>query len=169
MTAIHRVALLVLVSVALGASGAVAQPETMKQQLVGTWVLVSFSGEQAGNTVEPFGPNPKGTVVFEPNGHFVQVIMRSALPKFASNNRQTGSSEENKAIVEGSLAFFGTYSVNEADRTIILHVESSTFPNWNGTDRKLPVTTLTADELKWTNVVPSIGSGTLYLVWKRVK
>ncbi len=169
MKTICRLALPALVSVALVTSAGVAQPTTMKQQLIGSWVLVSFSDEQASNKVEPFGPNPKGTVVFEGNGRFAQVIMRSGLPKFASNNRATGSPEENKAIVQGSLAFFGTYSVDEADRAVILHVESATFPNWDGTDRKLPVATLAADELRWINAIPSVGSGTFYLVWKRAK
>jgi hypothetical protein len=36
------------------------------------------------------------------------------------------------AIVQGSLAYFGTYSVSETDKTITSHIESSTFPNWNG-------------------------------------
>jgi len=33
------------------------------------------------------------------------------------------------AIVQGSLAYFGTYSVSETDKTITSHIESSTFPN----------------------------------------
>jgi len=40
---------------------------------------------------------------------------RSDLPKFASNNRNDGTSDEYKAIVQGSIAHFGTYTVNEAD------------------------------------------------------
>jgi hypothetical protein len=49
----------------------------------------------------------------------------SGRPKFASNNRATGTPEENKAVVQGLIAFFGTYSVNEADRTFTMHVEGS--------------------------------------------
>ena len=47
-----------------------------------------------------------------------------ALPKFASNNRQAGTPEENKAFVQGSLAYFGTYSVDEAAKTVTVHIES---------------------------------------------
>jgi hypothetical protein len=39
------------------------------------------------------------------------------LPKFASGNRLQGSDAENNAIVRGSLAYFGTYTVDEADKT----------------------------------------------------
>src|ERR1700757_5121848 len=67
-------------------------------------------------------------------------------PKFASNNRETGTAEENKAIVQGSIAYFGTYTVSETDKTISYHIESSTFPNWNGADRKASFN-ISGDEL----------------------
>ena len=40
------------------------------------------------------------------------IIARSDL-KFASNNRHVGTPEENKAFVEGSIAYFGTYSAKQ--------------------------------------------------------
>jgi ABC-type uncharacterized transport system substrate-binding protein len=42
------------------------------------------------------------------------MVVRSDLPKFGSNNRMSGTPEENKAIVQGSIAYFGTYSIDEA-------------------------------------------------------
>jgi hypothetical protein len=97
------------------------------------------------------------------------VITRSDLPKFASNNRQAGTSEENKAVVQGSIALFGTYSVSETDKTLTQHVESCSFPNWNGTDRKYSFD-ISGDELNSTVLTkPSTGTGTAYLVWKRAK
>jgi hypothetical protein len=44
--------------------------------------------------------------------------------------------EENKAIMEGSIAYFGTYTVDEAAKTISMRVETSTFPNQVGTEQK---------------------------------
>jgi hypothetical protein len=70
--------------------------------------------------------------MFDATGRISLQIMRSTLPKFASNKRQEGTPEENKAIVQGLLCFFGTYSVNETDHILNLHIESSSFPNWNG-------------------------------------
>ena len=60
-----------------------------------------------------------------------------------------------KGIGQGILAHFGTYSVSEADGTYTLHVEASSYANCNGTDQKRIVTSLTADELKWTNPTAS--------------
>ena len=73
-----------------------------------------------------------------------------------------------EAVVQGSLAYFGTYSVSETDKTIITHIVSSTFPNWNGIDRKTSFN-ISGDELTSTNSTTTIGSGGAQLVWKRAK
>jgi hypothetical protein len=81
------------------------------RELVGTWKPVSIivTGPD-GRRSEPFGPNPNSILTFDANGRFVLVNTRPDLPKFASNNRAQGTAEENKAIVQGSIAYFGTYS-----------------------------------------------------------
>jgi Lipocalin-like domain len=106
-------------------------------ELVGTWTLVSITLEQDGKKTDFYGPNPRGQLMYDAHGRFSVIITHSDLPKFASNNRQAGTAEENKAIVQGSLASFGTYSVNETDKTYTQHVESCIFPNWNGPIEKL--------------------------------
>jgi hypothetical protein len=141
------------------------------KDLVGTWTLVSITLEKDGTKTDFYGPNPQGQRTYEPNGRFSEIIIRSDLPKFASNNRQAGTPEENKAIVQGSIAFFGTYSVDEtADKTIVTqHVESCTFPNWNGSDRKLS-SEISGDELNQTTIsTASTGTGAAHLVWRRAK
>jgi Lipocalin-like domain len=139
--------------------------------LVGSWTLVSITLEKDGKKTDFYGPNPQGQLMYDATGHFSVIITRSDLPKFSSNNRETGTAEENKAIVQGSLAYFGTYSVSETDKTITSHVESSTFPNWNGADRKTSLN-ISGDELS-THVISgpltSIGTGVAYVVWKRAK
>ena len=146
------------------AAGAAAAADFTAKQLEGGWQLVS-----AGNpnpTIHPFQQGD-GYAVFQPNGRFALQLALADLPKFASNNRAMGTADENKAIVQGSIAYFGTYAVG-ADGTLTLHIERCTFPNWTGTDIKRHITSLTADELKYTNPAASVG-GTTDLVWKRVK
>jgi hypothetical protein len=71
--------------------------------------------------------------------------------------------------VQGSLAYFGTFSVSETDKTSTSHVESCTFRNFNGTERKESFS-ISGDERDITILTkPSTGTGTAYLVWKRVK
>jgi hypothetical protein len=128
-----------------------------------------FKELTTGKKTDMYGPNPQGQRMYDPTGRFTEVITRSDLPKFASNNRQAGTPEENKAIVQGSMAFFGTYSVSETDKTYTQHVESCTFPNWNGAERKYSFD-ISGDELNVTVIsAPSTGMGTAHSVWKRAK
>jgi glucose/arabinose dehydrogenase len=130
-----------------------APPKSMKEAIVGSWSLLIDDAVKPDGTHAPnFGPNPEGVAMFGADGHFAVAIMRAGRPKFASNSRATGTADENKAVVAGSNAFFGSYTLNEADKTLTLRVEGSTFPNLEGTTQKRTITSLTAgDELTWTN------------------
>lgn len=144
-----------------------AVAQTMAKNLVGTWTLVSLTVEQGGKMVDYFGSNPQGQAIFEPNGSFSMIISRSDLPKFAYNDREAGTAKENKVVVQGSIANFGTYSVNETDKAVTLHIECSTYPNWKGVDHKR-VFTLSGNTLSWTNPTPS-RTEAAQLVWKRAQ
>jgi len=106
---------------------------------------------------------------FDANGRYSSIIVRSDLAKYASNNRLQTSPAEDKATVQGAIGFFGTYTVNEADRSYTVRVDGSSYPNWNGTDRKQVVESITADELKIENPAPSIGGPPTQLTYRRVK
>ena len=137
------------------------------KDLVGTWKTVTnINITPDGRRIDLFGSNPSAVLVFGANGRFVTVSTRPDLPKFASNNRMQGTVEENKAIVQGSIAYFGTYSI--VDKVIIEKVEGSTWPSWIGTDQKRMITSFTGDDLTLTNPAPSVG-GTGETTYKRIK
>ena len=166
-----RTALVALVTVLLSAfaSHAAEQKTTsLEKRLVGAWAMTGNVLDQDGKKSEPFGPNAKGNVIFTSGKRVAVIITRADLPKIASNNRTTGTPEENKAVAAGSIAYFGTYEVNDADKLLTMHLEGSTFPNWSGTDQKR-IVALSGDEMTVTNPTPSIGPGTATLVWKRAK
>jgi Lipocalin-like domain len=148
-------------------SDAVGQEKTLKEQLVGTWTYVSVDIVRPdGSRVPMYGPNPTGLAIFDSNGRYILLTARPGQPKFASNKRMEGTPEEYKSVVHGSIAHFGRYTVNEADKTITFHIETSTFPNWNGIKQIRPIT-FTGDELKWTTAASSGGSAEVVL--KRAK
>ncbi len=151
------------------ASDACAQQKAADtaKQLIGHWTLVSSKNEQDGKTMEPFGPNPKGLFIFDRSGRYAILIFRSDLPKFASNNLDNGTPDENKAVVTGSLAHFGTYSVNEKEGSYTLRPEAGTFANWVGIDQKRSFS-VSKDELKITNPGAAKG-GTSTLILKRAR
>jgi hypothetical protein len=160
---------LTALGLALLPTSTVAQQKTLKEQLVGTWMIVSTDATRPdGTKFQPFGPNPKGILVLDGNGRTSFIVVSPGRPKFASNNRSTGTAEEDKAAMQGGLAFFGTWSVNEADKSLITRIEGSTFPNWDGHELKRIITSVTADELKYINPAISLG-GSAETVWKRVK
>jgi lipocalin-like protein len=150
---------------ALPTGGAVGQTA---KDLVGTWTWVSVDLTRPdGTKYQPFGPTPKGYVIFDSNGRFAYLLPRPGRPKFAANNRDEGTAEENKASVQGVIAYSGTYSVN--DKTLIWNIEASNYPNAEGQEQKRTIT-LTADELRWTNPAPTVaGDGTAQTVLRRVK
>lgn len=158
---------LLLLGVALPWSSAIGQT-ALKDQIVGTWTYVSVDLVRPdGAHVPLFGPNPQGQASFDGNGHYILMTARAGQAKFTSTNRMEGTPEENKAVVQGTIAHFGTYTVDETNKTITFHIETSTFPNWNGTEQKRPFI-VTGDELTWRTAA-STGGGTAEVVLKRAK
>jgi len=149
----------VLFALALSAGAALAQPaKTLREQLVGTWSFVIAEITTAdGNKTLPFGDKPKGMLIFTADGRFSQVHVAGGLPKIEGGNRLGGTPEQNAAIVHGSLAFFGTYTVDEEKKTVTFKIEASTFPNLEGVAQTRTIDALTADEFRNTNPAASRG------------
>jgi hypothetical protein len=154
-----------VLAAALSAGQVFAQEKSVKDQIAGSWTLVSIKAGSA----EPYGANPKGVMFLGPNGQFSITIVREGVPKFASDNRTTGTADENKAAVQGTLAYFGSYAVNDKDQIIDMNVDASTYPNFNGTKQNRRFA-LAGDELTLTNPSPSGGGGAAAVqIWKRAK
>jgi hypothetical protein len=146
---------------------AIAQQKSIKEQLVGTWTFVSaLDVHPDGKKNDRWGSGAKGTFMFDPHGHYAQFITRADLPKFAAGAADKGTPEENKAVLAGFVASFGTYTVDEPNKTIITHVDGSVYPNIVGRDLKRVIATLTADELKYTNPTTAMGTSA-EATWKR--
>jgi hypothetical protein len=132
------------------------------KDLVGTWKLVSNVAERDGKIVDNFGPSPKGILILHGNGHYSVMVMRADLPKFASS-REKATADEALGVVKGSLAYFGTYTVDEGGKMLISKIEGSTFPNWTGETQKRPFV-LAGDQLKLINPLTSST-----ITWQRIK
>jgi hypothetical protein len=155
--------------IALLSGPAASQPKSLKSQLVGTWMLVSSENTAPDGTKSSgFGPNPLGMMIRDGNGNFILLEASSTLPKVASTNRSTETPAEAKAISQSSLAYFGTYTVNETAKTITNHYVASTFPNLMGQDGTNSIKSISADQLVTFNPKPTVG-GTSLTTWKRVK
>ncbi len=158
------VAALALIAAAiLDSAGAQEMKEkTVKEQIVGTWWVVSAVNEMDGKKTESFGSAPKGQFMFTADGHFSTNIIRPGRPKFASNNRMTGTPEENKEAVAGNVSNFGSYAIN-SDGSITLEITGSSFPNRDGTKQKR-LAEIKGDEMKWTNPAASMGGTSVIML-----
>jgi hypothetical protein len=106
------------------------------KDLVGTWTVVSVVAERDGKRFDSYGPNAKGMLVFDANGRYSLIFIASGLPSFESNNRSSVTADEAMTVVAGSMAHFGTYVVDEADKSLTLQIERATFPNWDGKSKR---------------------------------
>jgi hypothetical protein len=98
------------------------------------------------------------------------MITRPDLPKITAKNRREATPQEVVAIYSGLIANYGTYTVNEANKTITMILEASTYPNQLGFEQKRVLTSVTADELRYYNNAPaSDGGGKNLQVFRRIK
>jgi Lipocalin-like domain len=92
---------LLCLAVSLSASDSLAQQKTLKEQLVGTWTLVSSDQVRPdGSKLKQFGANPKGINVFDSNGRFFVMIASADNSKIASKDPSKTNSEEDGLIVK---------------------------------------------------------------------
>jgi lipocalin-like protein len=148
---------------------AVSQQKSLKDQLVGTWIYVSSTAKRDDGSNVP-RPSLQGAVTYNADDRFHFILTRTDAPKYASGDITRPSPDEAMAIASGgSVAYTGTYTVDEGTKTIHVNIEASTFPNLVGApNQRRIVTSITADEMKFTNPRTLAGL-TLEIVWKRAK
>jgi hypothetical protein len=149
-------------------SVALAQQKSAREQIVGAWTLVSVTSEtDDGKRGEPFGPSPKGVIIFSNDGHFSLFQSRAEIPKIVANDRAKATAEEAQGIVASSIAYYGTYTIDESAKMMVVNVAASTYANVAAIpNQRRIITLLTADELKFDN--PRTPTGvTLRTAWKR--
>jgi hypothetical protein len=147
---------------------AFAQQKSDREQIVGAWTLVSVTSEMDdGKKGEPFGPSPKGVIIFSSDGHFSLFQSRAEIPKIAANDRAKATAEEAQGIVASSIAYYGSYSIDENTKVMVVNLAASTYANVAAIpNQKRTIALLTADELKFDN--PRTPNGmTLRTAWKR--
>ena len=138
--------------------------------LIGVWKLISFEVRREGEEPSfPFGIDAKGLLIYADGGRFSAQLMRSKRPKFVSGDQLKGTVEEINECFKGCISYFGRYEFDANGEFVIHYIESSLFPNWEGTqkrfveisDKRISVTT---PPLVWGGKGAAIGA----MVWERV-
>src|SRR5262249_48807432 len=113
-----------------------------------------------------FGSNPKGVMIFDASGKYAQLLEQSDRPKFKAreNLRMDTPAAEYGEAARGYAAAFGTWSVNEADKTLIRFIEGALIPNAEGREVKASVSVANG-ELKLSGIATN--GRKIDQVWKR--
>jgi hypothetical protein len=152
--------------IALPPSDAFGQQKTLKERIVGTWILDSvYDQTEDGNKHEPWGPGVQGIAIFDENGHYSWQILAANRPK---------SEGTSPRVPVGQVScFFGTYTVDEAAKLLVGHIERCTFPQWDEIDYKDNIAMPTENELsiKSTKPIPdpAMGAFVPHINFKRAK
>jgi hypothetical protein len=156
----------ILVSIlGLAAPAAPPSPPTLRDQIQGTWRIVSYErrNSEAEGWTKRFGDGPKGYIMYDRTGHMMVEFERMPPPaQFASGDDWTPTPDEARAALLGYIAYFGTYTVDEAAHAVTHHVEGSLNPSYFGTDQLRPAT-LEGDRLTLSD------GKTFRVVWERVR
>jgi hypothetical protein len=106
-------------------------------KLAGSWKLISFHmKDSSGQTAYPFGKDAQGRLIYEPDGRMAVQLMNPNRPGFTSDDPMVTSEAEVRAAFDGYTAYYGTYSVNPDEQTIVHHIEAALLPNWVGRDQR---------------------------------
>lgn len=142
---------------------------TLREQVVGTWKLVSIGAKLADGRTAPdpqFGSDAIGYMVYDSAGHICTQVMNNH--RFDWHQPANPQPHEAKAAMEGYEAYCGTWEVREDAGIMIHRKEMSLIPNAVGTEIQRQVS------LARNRMVLSVtgetrnGPITLTYTWERV-
>jgi hypothetical protein len=136
-----------------------ANAQSLKQQVVGNWTLTSGTERLPNGTMVT--PWVAGNLILDPNGHFSLFLIGKDRPKTKRNPR---------VPIGPFVAFYGTYAVDEATKTMTYNVEFGASPTFDNQVSK-QTCTVEGDVMttKGTPVKTPQGEITPVNEWKRTK
>ena len=153
-TALKLISMLVLGLLGVLFAAEVSPAETLREQVIGAWTLVSH----------PYWPDAVGRLLYAREGQMCVTIMRPDRPKFfaASPYAETVEERVAAAAVTGYFNYCGSYHVHEEKSLVTYRVDLSLFPNWVGT-QQVDFISMSGDQLTWRG---AIGRS---IVWERLR
>ena len=172
---IHRLirsaAFAALFSMLLTGTGppAMASEPTLRS-LEGTWIMTAAYEIRAdGKRTTNYGEHPLGLFIVDKSGRYSMQIFRPGRLKFASGVKASGTAQEYRDAIVGSSTHTGRVEIDAAQAKLIFNIETSSFPNWEGTEQ---VRDFTFNDGTLTYSVPASasGNGTIaYSIWQRAQ
>jgi hypothetical protein len=94
------------------------------EQILGTWKLVSYVGEDvaSGTRTDVMGPHPSGYIEYGRDGRMLVIITGTDRRKPAGS---VATPAEAQALLTSLLAYAGTYTLDTSAHTVTHHIEVS--------------------------------------------
>jgi hypothetical protein len=152
---------------AIGCAAAIQAAPAARDRFIGVWGLVRCERKSKDGRIDyPYGEKPVGRINYDRAGRMSAQLMRpgrrSTVAPGVSLIAGNANGEEIHEAVNGFIAYFGTFDVDESTRTVIHHVQACLVPSWVGTDLKRTYR-FNASRLVLTAVTASV----LELIWER--
>lgn len=135
--------------------------------LMGSWSLVAADKIlPGGERARDYGDAPRGRLIVDAQGRYSLQIFKSERLRFAAGSKADGSIDEFKSAVMGSSTHYGTVRIDDEEGVLVFSIESSSFPNWEGSVQKRAYT-LDHDRLSY-RVPPRADGSVPVSVWRRL-
>ena len=166
--------LLIVLSVLFLPSRISAQTEqanSIQQQILGTWKLVSYVREEIppGAKSDVMGAHPSGYITYGRDRRMIVIIVGSDRKKPVG---PVATPEEAEALIRSMLAYAGTYTVDTEAKTVTHHIDVSWDQSRTG-ESHVRTYKLDGDRLTLTTQPsndPATGKKTVRtLLWERLK
>ncbi len=119
--------LTVLAGVSFAASQAPAQQKSLKETIMGAWIVTSVFDEYAnGEKKDNWGGAVKGQLTFGRTGRFTQILVGPAVASMKSDDPRKPDAF--------TVAYYGTYTVDEAGKKIEAKIEGASFSARSNTE-----------------------------------
>jgi len=147
------------------------QTNSVQQQFVGTWKLVSYVREEipSGAKSDVMGARPSGYINYGRDGRMMVIIVGS------DRKKPTGpvaTPEEAEALIRSMVAYAGTYTIDVEAKTVTHHIDVSWDQSRTG-ESHVRTYQLDGDHLTLTTQPsndPATGKKTVRtLIWERLK
>lgn len=100
---------------------------------LGSWQLISSEFKLSdGSTRYPLGEHVVGRLNYDAGGNMSAQLYRADRQNFIHDDQTAASANEIKDAFISSVCYFGRYTLDIENQTIIHFVEGSLFPNWFG-------------------------------------
>lgn len=106
----------------------------LRERLIGAWKLVSYQEHPVDESApfEPLGHEPKGIIMYTPDGYMSAQLSKPERPDFASGDWFDGTAEDYQAEATSYIAYSGPFHVDEERQTLTHSMFVSLFPDWTG-------------------------------------